>query len=53
TIDIINLQTTGESAFAPHWHTQQDNMDIIDKNTLEAVGETLLQVIYEIASPAS
>ncbi|MGN6569107.1 MAG: M28 family peptidase [Flavipsychrobacter sp.] len=49
TIDIINLSTNSQSAFAPHWHTHQDNMDIIDKNTLKAVGQTLLQVIYENA----
>lgn len=49
TIDIINLNRMGERAFAPHWHTQQDKLDIIDKNTLKAVGETVLQVIYEQA----
>jgi glutaminyl-peptide cyclotransferase len=43
-IDIINLNSNG--GFAPHWHTQQDNMDIIDKNTLKAVGETVLGVLY-------
>jgi glutaminyl-peptide cyclotransferase len=48
TIDIINLSTNAPgSPFAAHWHTHQDNMDIIDKNTLKAVGQTLLQVIYE------
>jgi len=49
TVDIINLSTNNQSAFAAHWHTHQDNMDIIDKNTLKAVGQTLLQVIYENA----
>lgn len=53
TIDIINLNTnTNGSPFAPHWHTHQDNMDIIDKNTLKAVGQTLLQVIYDNGQPA-
>ena len=50
TIDIINLQTNSEKSFAPHWHTHQDDMSIIDRNTLKAVGETVLQVIYEIAA---
>jgi glutaminyl-peptide cyclotransferase len=50
TINIINLSRNPESPFASHWHTHNDNMDIIDKNTLEAVGETLLQLIYEMAS---
>ncbi len=52
TVDIINLSTTTSNPFAPHWHTHQDNMDIIDKNTLKAVGQTLLQIIYETAQPA-
>ena len=47
TIDIINLTPNPENPFAPHWHTHADNMDVIDKNTLKAVGQSLLQVIYE------
>lgn len=47
TIDIINLNNNPQSPFAPHWHTHNDDLSIIDKNTLRAVGETLLQVIYE------
>jgi hypothetical protein len=43
TIDIINY---GNAGFAPHWHTVNDNMSIIDRNTLKAVGQTLLEVIY-------
>jgi len=50
TVDIINLNTNSEKSFAPHWHTHQDNLEIIDKNTLKAVGATLLQVIYEIVN---
>ena len=50
TIDIINLSGNGQSPFAPHWHTHADNMEIIDKKTLKAVGQTLLQVIYERAA---
>lgn len=44
TFDIIALQPNND--FAPHWHTQNDNMDVIDKKTLQSVGQTLLQVIY-------
>lgn len=47
TIDIINLQRTTQTTFAPHWHTHNDNMEIIDKNTLEIVGKTLLTFIQE------
>jgi hypothetical protein len=28
-------------------HTHKDNMEIIDKGTLRAVGETVLQMIYQ------
>lgn len=49
TVDIINLPANSQTAFAQHWHTHDDNMSIIDRNTLKAVGETLLQLIYEIA----
>jgi len=44
-IDIIYLQP-GSSAFGNHWHTHADNMDVIDRNTLKAVGQTLLAVLY-------
>ncbi len=44
-IDIINFgDESGD--FGNFHHTQQDNMDIISKETLHAVGQTLLQVIY-------
>lgn len=44
-IDIIEFnQTTG--GFGEYHHTHKDNMDVIDKNTLKAVGQTLLEVIY-------
>jgi hypothetical protein len=44
TFDIIALQPNGN--FAPHWHTQNDNMKVIDSRTLKAVGQSLMQVIY-------
>ena len=44
-VDIINLQYTG---FGTHWHTHNDNIQIIDKNTLKAVGQTVLQTLYEV-----
>ena len=44
-IDIIEYnQTTG--GFGDYHHTHKDNMSLIDKNTLKAVGQTLLEVIY-------
>lgn len=44
-VDVINLQDGG--SFGPYWHTHNDNMEIIDKNTLKAVGQSILQVLYE------
>lgn len=44
TMDIIGLQGNGE--FMPWHHRVNDNMKIIDKNTLKAVGQTVLQVVY-------
>lgn len=43
-VDIINLEADG--GFGPHWHTHGDKLDVIDKATLKAVGQTVLQVIY-------
>ncbi len=50
TIDIIQYDASTRSKFGSYWHTHQDNMDIIDKATLKAVGHTILTVIfYEVA----
>lgn len=46
TIDIVHLDNEGSSGFFEHWHTVNDNMYNIDKKTLQAVGQTLLEVIY-------
>lgn len=45
TIDIIDFSIEGE--FGPYHHTHADNLDVIDKNTLKAVGQTVLQVLYQ------
>jgi Zn-dependent M28 family amino/carboxypeptidase len=44
SVDIINTSPNGR--FASHWHTHSDNMEVIDRNTLKAVGQTLLEVIF-------
>ena len=49
-IDIIPyLPNCKQSSFGPTWHTASDNIDNIDKNVLDAVGKTLLAVIYNEA----
>lgn len=45
TIDIIQLNTITGGFFAAH-HTTTDDMRNIDRGTLKAVGQTLLQVLY-------
>jgi glutaminyl-peptide cyclotransferase len=45
TIDIINLQP-GQRTFGAHWHTQGDVLSVIDKNVLQAVGQTVTAVVY-------
>ncbi|MEZ0485573.1 M28 family peptidase [Fibrella aquatica] len=44
-IDIIHLDTTTGSFFED-WHTSEDDMRNIDPNTLKAVGQTLIQTVY-------
>ena len=47
TIDIIPYYPNCEqSGFGPTWHTVNDDMAHLDKNTLQAVGQTLIQVIF-------
>lgn len=46
TIDIIHYRPK-ESDFGSFHHTHGDNMTIIDKATLNAVGHTCLEVIYQ------
>ncbi|MDR1746068.1 MAG: M28 family peptidase [Tannerella sp.] len=46
-IDIIHLNPDTKHGFGNHWHTLGDAMDIIDRETLKAVGQTLLEVIYK------
>ena len=45
-IDIVEYEPTNKSYFADYHHTHADDMDIISRETLEAVGETVLHVVY-------
>ena len=46
-VDIINYDPVYEnSSFGPTWHTVNDNISNIDRNTLKAVGQTVMDVIY-------
>ena len=46
-VDIIpNYPDCEQSSFGPTWHTVNDDMQHIDRNTLQAVGQTLVQLIF-------
>lgn len=45
-IDIINRPAETQTGFGHYWHTHDDNIDIIDKRTLRAVGQVVLAVLY-------
>ena len=47
TTDIIESQSTETASFNPTWHTLADDMTNIDRHTLRAVGETVLNVLYK------
>lgn len=46
SIDIIQCDMESGS-FGSYWHTHEDNMDVIDPATLKAVGQTVLEVVYQ------
>lgn len=47
-INIINhtAGSDGNIVFGDHWHTHRDDMPIIGKQTLQAVGDVMLELIY-------
>lgn len=45
TADIIEFNETTR-AFHPSWHTHDDGMDNIDRATLQAVGATVMEVVW-------
>jgi hypothetical protein len=47
TIDIVSYYPDcRQSTFGPTWHTVSDDMEHIDRSTLGAVGQTVVQVLY-------
>jgi hypothetical protein len=47
TINIIHLDPESTNgSFFDHWHTVNDNIEFIDRNTLEIVGNVVLNVVY-------
>ncbi len=47
SIDIIHLDPNSKNrSFFDHWHTINDNMEVIDKQSLQIVGDVLMNVVY-------
>lgn len=44
-VDIIDYKSNNGTGFAEWWHTQDDDMRNINKQTLQAVGETVITTI--------
>lgn len=47
SVDIIHYNMDSQSGFFPHWHTLGDDMSNISRETLKAVGQTVLEVVYK------
>lgn len=47
SVNIIQYDPRSAKGFGEYWHTVNDDMRYIDKNTLMAVGTTVLQVVYQ------
>lgn len=55
TLDIIHLNPT-DGTFFQQWHTQDDNLAIIDPQTLQAVTQVVAEMVYQeghLVSPAA
>lgn len=47
TIDIIDYDPDRAKGFFDQWHTVDDDLSHISKETLKAVGQTVITVVYE------
>ena len=45
-VDIIDQRMDSDTGFCPQWHTTSDTMRHIDRNTLEAVGQTVVTMLF-------
>lgn len=46
-LDIIDLSGDNTKVFGSYHHTHDDNMDVIDKQTINAVGKVVTAVLYK------
>lgn len=52
SIDIIEYDPASNYYFGDYHHTLKDNMEIISRETLKAVGETVMHTVYHEPAPA-
>jgi len=45
-IDIINRPVNSKTGFGAYWHTHDDNMSVIDPQTLGVVGQVVTAYVY-------
>lgn len=51
-IDIIHKPLESVNGFGSHWHTHNDNMEVIDPSVLGAVGQVVTAYLYNNSRPA-
>ena len=49
TVDIIYKPVSGDPSFGAHWHTHDDDLDVISTETLGDVGQVVTAVVYKAA----
>lgn len=45
-VDIIDQRMDSDTGFCPQWHTSFDTMRHIDRSALEAVGQTVVTMLF-------
>lgn len=46
TLAIMHHDIESQYAFGSYWHTHEDNLASVDRNTLKAVGQSLVQTLF-------
>ena len=46
-VDIINQPVNSKTGFGSYWHTHDDDMDVIDKRSLQVVGQVVTAAVYK------
>jgi glutaminyl-peptide cyclotransferase len=51
-IDIVSMPNDGDDVFGDYHHRHTDNIQVIDRDVLDAVGQVCAAVIYRVAANA-